>query len=159
MGKILNLNTYIFSKIWHTAWLLDTQDKYFKSFIKDIKEYLQLRKGDEIYELVSKKKELGGLNLINLHDRISALQAEQFLKALDQRPETDNILYNMSMSQRKIFGTVSPGPTSLTIKEEFKTHIRVLEKNRQNQYISEKCQKKPNQKSSRDFVPKGKNSY
>ncbi len=130
MGKILNLNAYIFSKLWHTAWLLNTEDKHFKIFEKEVVKYLQLRKGEEIYKLVSKKKEYGGLNLINFHDRIATLQAEQLLKALDQIPETDNIIYNMSTNQRQIFGTITPGPTSVIIKEEFKTHIRDLEKNR-----------------------------
>ena len=50
MGKILNINTYIYSQIWNNTYIINTKDKHYKNFIKDIENYLQLAKGDEILE-------------------------------------------------------------------------------------------------------------
>ena len=46
-GKILQLNTHIFSTIWNNAWLLNTKDDHFKDFVKDVagekeKRYLKM---------------------------------------------------------------------------------------------------------------------
>ena len=39
-GKILKLNTYVFSTVWNNAWLIDIKDPRFKSFIRRIERFL-----------------------------------------------------------------------------------------------------------------------
>ena len=66
MGKILNINTYIYSQIWNNTYIINTKDKHYKNFIKDTENYLQLAKGDEILEHAERRINEGGLNLINI---------------------------------------------------------------------------------------------
>ena len=39
-GKILKLNTYVFSTVWNNAWLIDIKDPRFKAFIRRIERFL-----------------------------------------------------------------------------------------------------------------------
>ena len=50
VGKILRLNTYVFSTVWNNAWLIDIKDKYFNQFLKEVQKYLCKYKGQEILE-------------------------------------------------------------------------------------------------------------
>ena len=61
--------------------------------MKDVAGYLQPIK-EEVLENVSKRKIEGGLNLINLMERIDSLKIKQILEADTQIPETDNIYTN-----------------------------------------------------------------
>ena len=70
IGKILNINTYIYSQIWNNAYIINTKDKHYKNFMKDIENYLQPTKGDEILEHAERRIIEGGLNLINITERI-----------------------------------------------------------------------------------------
>ena len=45
VGKILRLNTYVFSTVWNNAWLIDIKDKYFEHFLKEVEKYLCKYKG------------------------------------------------------------------------------------------------------------------
>ena len=40
MGKVLNINTYIYSQIWNNGYIINTKDKHFKNFAKSIEAYL-----------------------------------------------------------------------------------------------------------------------
>ena len=104
MGKILRLNTYVFSTVWNKAWLIDIKDKYFKQFLKEVEKYLCKYKGQEILKKISKTKE-GGLGLINLTDRIQAIKILELLNAASQTPESDNIIYEIFIKQMAIYGT------------------------------------------------------
>ena len=68
-GKILALNTYVFGTVWTNAWLIDIKDSHFKSFIGKIEN-----KGNEIWKKVSTSRDRGGLGLINVKERIQAIQ-------------------------------------------------------------------------------------
>ena len=74
-GKILALNTYVFNAVWNNAWLIDIKSCHFKKFISKIERYLCLYKGKEIMEKVSTSRDRGGLGLINIKERIQAIQA------------------------------------------------------------------------------------
>ena len=125
VGKILWLNTYVFSTVWNNAWLIDIKDKYFKQFLKEVEKYLCNYKGQEILEKISKTKEEGGLGLINLTERIQAIKILEFLNAASQRPESDNIIYEIGIKQMAIYGTNYVGSKA----EETNDIIKLLEKN------------------------------
>ena len=125
MGKILRLNTYVFSTVRNNALLIDIKDKYFKQFLKEVEKYLSKYKGQEILEKISKTQEEGGLGLINLTERIQAIKILELLNAANQRPESDNIIYEMGIKQMAIYGTNYVGSKA----EETNDIIKLLEKN------------------------------
>ena len=82
------------------AWLIDIKNYHFRQFIAQIEKYLCEFKRKEILEKVSKRREEGGLGLINIKERIQAIQALEFLKAYMQKPETDNLLFEVGWSRK-----------------------------------------------------------
>ena len=72
-GKILKLNTYVFSTVWNNAWLIDIKYPHFKAFIRRIERFLCKYKGN-ILQKVSTSRDQGGLGLINIKERIQAIQ-------------------------------------------------------------------------------------
>ncbi len=129
MGRVLNLHTYIFSKIWHIAWLLNTKSEDFKRFRGRIDRYLQPRKGEDIRTLAAKPKKKGGLGLIDVEARVNTIKSQQILQILEQLPETDNILYNISTNQQKIFGKISKGPTAQILNKQYHDITKNIENN------------------------------
>ena len=110
VGKILNINTYIYSTIFNAAWLIDTQNEQFTTLIKEIAKYLHPTRGMETYDLVSKQKKEGGLNLINIKERIETLKIKEMLNVSEENPETDNIMYELGIYQKTIYGKSVTGP-------------------------------------------------
>ena len=127
VGKILRINTYIYSTIFNNAWLLDTENHYFKTLIDEIGKYLQKLKHLETYELVSKRINEGGLNLINIKSRVEAIKAKEILEAIYNIPETDNIIYEVSTYQRKLYNTQICGPKADPIPKKTMKIIKILE--------------------------------
>ena len=84
-------------------------------FLKEVEKYLCKYKGQEIVEKISKTKDEGGLGLIILTEKLQA----------SQRPESDNIIYEIGIKQMAIFGTNYVGSKA----EEIKDIINLLEKN------------------------------
>ena len=50
-------------------------------------------------EKVSTSRDIGGLGLINIKERIQAIQALEYLQANQQSPETDNVLFEVGLHQ------------------------------------------------------------
>ena len=50
-------------------------------------------------EEVSKTKGEGGLGLINLTERLQGIKILELLSAASQRPESDNIIYEIGIKQ------------------------------------------------------------
>ena len=123
VGKILRLN--VFSTVWNNAWLIDIKDKYFKQFLKEVEKYLCKYKGQEIVEKVSKTKDEGGLGLINLTERLQAIKILELLNAASQRPESDNIIYEIGIKQMAFYGANYVGSKA----EETNDIIKLLEEN------------------------------
>ena len=115
----------MFSTVWNNAWLIDIKDKHFKQFLKEVEKYLCKYKGQEIVEKVSKTKDEGGLGLINLTERLQAINILELLNAASQRPESDNIIYEIGIKQMAIYGTNYVGSKS----EETNDIIKLLEEN------------------------------
>ena len=115
------------STVWNNAWLIDIKDKYFKQFLKEVEKYLCKYKGQEIVEEISKTKDEGELGLINLTERLQAIKILELLNAANQRPESDNISYEIGIKQMAIYGTNYVGSKA----EETVTNdiIKLLEKN------------------------------
>ena len=86
---------------------------------------LCIYKGQEILEKISKTKEEGGLGLINLTERIQAIKILELHNAANQRPESDNIIYEIGIKQMAIYGTNYVGSKA----EETNDIIKLLEKN------------------------------
>ena len=59
---------------------------------------------------MSKRKIEGGLNLINLMERIDSLKIKQILEADTQIPETDNIIYTIGTKDKIIYDRKISGP-------------------------------------------------
>ena len=68
-------------------------------------QYLCQYKGQEIVEKVSNTKDEGGLGLINLTERLQAIKILELLNAASQKPESDNIIYEIGIKQMAIYGT------------------------------------------------------
>ena len=60
VGKILKINTYIYTTIYNNAWLINTSSKDFQDFIKRVSTYIQRIKSSEVYEKVASERELEG---------------------------------------------------------------------------------------------------
>ena len=128
-GKILKLNTYVYPTIWHRAWLIDTKGEDFQNLLNKISKFFQYIKGTEIMEQVSKNVDEGGLNLINLRERIETIKAKQILDSELQIPESDNIIYQVGVKQHKIYSKQFPGPKSLTPHSKLRHTVTMLEQN------------------------------
>ena len=71
-----------------------------------IERYLCLYKGNEIMEKFSTSSYRGGLGLINVKERIQAIQALEYLQANQQHPETDNVSFEVRLHQKTLYRTV-----------------------------------------------------
>ena len=156
-GKILVLNTYVFGTVWTNTWLIDIKDSHFKSFIGKIQRYLCLYKGNEIREKVSTSRDRGGLGLINVKERIQAIQALEYLQANQQLPETDNVLFEVGLHQKTLYGSVVvKGANAHQTKEII--NLLVKDINKVNQYTTTHKIVKP--KNIEDILsPKDKINY
>ena len=132
LGKIIKIHTYVYSQIWHAALLIETQTSDFHTFLSHIAKYLQIIKGKEILEKISKRKKEGGLGLINLKERIEAIKLKEILQAENQIPESDNIIYNLGTKQKTIYGKLFPGPKAEEALPQYKQAIRHIEKEKEN---------------------------
>ena len=72
-----------------------------------------------------KQKDEGGLGLINLTERLQAIKILELLNAASQRPEIDNVIYEIGIKQMTIYGTSYLGSKA----EETNDIIKLLEKN------------------------------
>ena len=156
-GKILALNTYVYSTVWNNAWLIDIKNSHFKKFINRIERYLCLYKGNEIMEKVSTSRDKGGLGLINIKERIQAIHALEYLQANKRLPETDNVLFEVGLHQKTIYGTVVAKGANASQRKEL---IILLLKNinKINQYTATHKIVKP--KHIQDILfPKNKFNY
>ena len=126
LGKILNLNTYVYSKIWNNAYLINITDKHFKDFIQQTESYLDYFKGNEIKESVERKIIEKGLGLINIKDRIKTLQTRETLEADTKRPETDDILYTVGTQDKILYDQSFTGPKKENNSAKEKEIIKIL---------------------------------
>ena len=110
VGKILNINTYIYTIIFNNASLINTNSKDFDELIKQISIYLQRIKSRDTYDKVSKGIDEHGLNLINVKERIETLQMIELIEAVNKMPETDNLMYEIGIHQQKLFEKQLIGP-------------------------------------------------
>jgi hypothetical protein len=127
VGKILNINTYIYSTIYNSAWVLDTEDLAFRQLIYEASLYLQKVKHQDTYDKVAKRIEEGGLGLINIKERVETIKAIEILQAIDKMPETDNIIYETSINQIKLYQKIVPGPKMQTPPAETTKLIKIIE--------------------------------
>ena len=123
---MLNLNTYVYSKIWNNAYLINTTDKHFKDFIQQTQSYLDYIKGNEIKESVERKISEKGLGLINIKDRIKTLQIRETLEADTKRPETDDILYTVGTQDKILYDQSFTGPKKENNSAKEKEIIKIL---------------------------------
>ncbi len=127
MGKIIKLQTYVYSTIYNNAWLINTNSKEFELFLKNVGEYLQRIKNREVLEKVQRKFNKGGLNLINIKERIETLKIKQILDSENQLPESDNIIYELGHKQKTIFNKNYIGPKIEIIPTHIKKSLAKLE--------------------------------
>ena len=142
VGKILQIHTYIYSKIWHIAWLIDVNSAPFETFTAAIGKYLQRFKHKQVLESVAKNKTEGGLGLINLKERITTLKVQATIEAGTQSPESDNILYEVGFKQETIFGKSFSGPKKEIPEQETYNIVKLIEKSKKEiqQYKGKKKQ-------------------
>ena len=97
--------------------MIDIKNYHFRQFITQIEKYLCEFKGKEILGKVSKRREEGGLGLINIKERTQAIQALEFLKADMQKPEMDNLLFEVGWKQKALYGRMFHGGKSEKAKD------------------------------------------
>ena len=150
-GKILKLNTYVFSTVWNNAWLIEIKDPHFKAFIRKMERFLCKYKGNEILEKnICKQRQRGPIDLINIKVRIQAIQAFEYLNADLQTSETNNVFFEVGLHQKTIYqkivakrGNASQTKEIITlivrniseIKKYMKTHKIVKPKNKINYFL------------------------
>ena len=111
MGRILKVNTYVLQIIWTKAWLIDTKSKAFNTFMEKIYRYIHEGYNKKhAYETVAKQREEGGLNLINVKERIETIKAQLLLETEHQTPESDNLIYNIGIKKTKNLTKHSKAP-------------------------------------------------
>ena len=67
-GKILKINTFILSLLWHKAYVLKESHTALNSLIREIQKYLDPLCGAKVYDQAFKPIKNGGLGLINIKD-------------------------------------------------------------------------------------------
>ena len=108
-GKILGLQHSMEQRVKYS---------HFKKFMCKIERYLYLYKGNEIMEKVSTGRDRGGLGLINIKERIQAMQVLEYLQADQKITETSNALFNVGLHQKHCTGQwLSKEPTLLKQKK------------------------------------------
>ena len=110
---------------------------------KKIAKYLQRIKGTQIYEQISKEKAYGGLNLINIKERILAIKTKLTMEAFEQKPETDNIIYQLGTHAENFFKTKIIGPKKEIIHEKIKPIITKINQYQKNIKNFKKRHKRP----------------
>ena len=105
-GKILGLNTYVLNTVWNNAWLTDIRKSHVKKFICQVERYLCFYKGNEIMGKVSTSRDRGGLGRINIKERIQSIQVLEYLKADQQILERNNMLLEVELHLKSLYGTV-----------------------------------------------------
>ena len=94
-----------------------------------ISTYIQRIKNKELYEKITKPIEKGGLGLINIEERVQAIKVKELLQAGDNRPETDDLIYDIGLKQHLILDKGHTGPKSETLNKNIKNETKKLEEN------------------------------
>jgi hypothetical protein len=141
MGKILRLHTYVYSLIYSNAWMIDTKSKDFTNFMGKVGRFLCRTKSRKVLEKVSKKREEGGLNFINLKERLQSIKIRDILEANSNIPETDNLIYMCGTKQTKIFGKNFSGPKEELANPSFKELLDKIEHHIETIKNFKKCHK------------------
>ena len=142
-GKILKLNTFVLSLLWHKAYVIKENHRALKLLIREIQKYLDPHCGAKIYDQVIKPIKNGGLGLIDIKARISAIKYFSILKSGDQVPETDDIIYELGTRCLKVFGAVFPGPSSFERKSPHEAYYDKLYKSFNNNELEFNEKTKP----------------
>ena len=131
VGKILKINTYIYTTIYNNAFLMNTSSKDFQDFIKRVSTYIQRIKSSEVYEKVAREREAGGLGLINIKERIKAIKARDLIEIEEEIIEKDHLFYELGTKQHIVAGRISTGPKAEIIRKDLKHIIKDIEKSQE----------------------------
>ena len=85
----------------------------------------------KIIEHVSRKKDEGGLELIDLAERIKTLKIQAILNAGDQSPESDNIIYEVGTQQITIYDRTFTGARIEIPKAKTNEYIKLIKKSKE----------------------------
>ena len=131
VGKMLKINTYIYTTIYNNAWLINTSSKDFQDFIKRVSTYIQRIKSSEVYEKVAREREAGGLGLINIEEKIKAIKARDLIEIEDEIIEKDDLFYELGTKQHIVAGRISTGPKAEIMRKDLKHIIKDIEKSQE----------------------------
>ena len=126
IGKILVINSIFWGSLWHCAWVINETDEELTRLIKDVSKFLQSSKSKITYEQVAKPKEAGGLNLINLKERITTIKIKSLHNTHEDTPENDDLLFYIGTRQKKIFGKFFGGPKEEINKNKYEKIISLI---------------------------------
>ena len=103
-------------------------------FKRGLATFLQPLKGTKCFEANSKQKDEGGWNLINLKKCILTIKSSLILKEPYQKPETDELIYQMEAFRRKLFDVRIIGSMTEVIPKENKginkTYLSITKRKR-----------------------------
>ena len=128
IGKIIKINTYIYTTLYNNAWIINTKSKAFKTFVKKISIYLQRIKNEDVYRHVARGKEFGGLGLVDIEERLNTIKTRELLEIEDECCENDDLLYEIGLKQKIITGKEPKGPKAETARPDIQTLITGIEK-------------------------------
>ena len=126
MGRILKINTYIYSTLWHKAFIINETHKEFNRLIHEIGIYLNPIIGSSTYQQVIKEKENGGLGLINLKERIKAIKTYLIINSFNNLPEADDLMYYFGTRVQKVYGTAIGGRNCSDRKSKWEKYLKLI---------------------------------
>ena len=103
MGRALLINSIIWSKIYHQAWIIENTPTLGK-VKKKIMKFICGKTSNETYSTLAKPKYAGGIELIEIEKRIMAFKVSSIIQSKYDAPETDEIKYQMGVNMEKLYG-------------------------------------------------------
>ena len=131
IGKVLMVNSKMWSLIWPRAWLIDTKDVELKKLLKNVKYYIQRAKCNLVYEQITKSKDEGGLGLINLTERIEAIKCKQLQNIDQDNAENDTIQYLLGHRMKTLFNVDIRGPKKEIYNSKFEKTFDLMMENKE----------------------------
>ena len=132
LGKILLINSLIFSQIWHIGGIITPTKTGISKLYRKLNSWLNGTRGHNIIDQIMKPKEYGGAGLLNLEQRLTAIKIKnlQFLITGDWYKDFDIILYWAGTKNLILSGKMKTGPKCETCTNKYGDIISTMVKNR-----------------------------
>ena len=129
IGKVLYVNSKIWSLLWHKAWVLNEKEAEMKKLIDRIISFLTSLKKKKTFNTITLPKELGGLGLINPMTRIPSIKIKALENVGLDYVENDMLQYEIGHRMADIYGYMPVGPKREIHVSRYETVINTFKQN------------------------------